>query len=113
MFVVLLFVETQTEQERETEKREGDRWQAVSFKEFVRRQSLSLIMRKAPHPTLVTLSPLSSPPPESVKGNPVPHGACLQQLRYTKGEKRTPKSQKRRAEWHVKICKCKWISKVN
>lgn len=29
-----------------------------------------------------------------------------------KGEKRTPKSQKRRAEWHVKICKCK-ISKVN
>lgn len=107
--------ETAREWERERESR-----QAGSFKEFVKRQSLSLIMRfsrtrscsLSPAPCLLPPAPCPLPHARKLVVGSFPALPLSTAIALHKGEKRTPKSQKRRAEWHVKICKCK-ISKVN
>lgn len=117
---VHVYCAEETVRERDSKRERGGEersaGQAGSFKEFVKRQSLSLIMRFSRSRSSFLSCPSLSLSRTLVNSLSVllPHCRCLRQLRYTKAksEKQTAKSQKRRAEWHVKICKCR-ISKVN
>lgn len=90
-------------------RQEGERWsdegrqreQAGSFKEFVKRQSLSLIMRfreAPPLPLFTSLSPLSRMLVKTRRQFFPALPRLSTAIALHKGEKRMPKSQKRRAE---------------